>query len=189
MMSIVRQIGLSAMAALIFCTPAYAWKDDSVVEDYQINLTLSNYVSIADGNQVWRVMIRIKDVEARRFLKLFPIDEKRNYPFFMLDFSQFTMNEASDKRSYLEKLYPLDQYETALNFIVNAGHILNTKIREAYPEKYCILIISDTGINFKNTGQTIPDLTFRTDPFDMTLLHRTERALHNTVTNYHQLNK
>ena len=189
MMSIVRHIGLSVMAALFFAASAYAWKDDSVVEDYQINLTLSNYVSIADGNQVWRVMIRIKDVEARRFLKLFPIDEKRNYPMFMLDFSQFTMNESSDKRSYLEKLYPLDQYETALNFIINAGHILNTKIREAYPDKYCVLIISDTGINFKNTGQTIPDLTFRTDPFIPTLLHRTERALSNTVTNYHQLNK
>ena len=177
------------MAALLFCTPSYAWKDDSVVEDYQINLTLSNYVSIADGMQVWRTMVRVKNVSTGKFLKLFPIDTKRNYPMFSLDFSQFSMNESSDKRSYLEKLYPLDKYEEALNFVVNAGHILNTKIREAYPDKYCALIISDTGINFRNTGQTIPDLNFRTDPFDMTILHRTERALSNTVTNYHQLNK
>lgn len=180
---------LSVMAALLFFTQTHAGDEITVKEDFQINLTLSNYVSISDSIQVWRVMIRVKDVEKKRFLKLFPIDEKRNYPMFMLDFSSFSMNESSDKRSYLEKLYPLDQYETALNFVINAGHILNTKIREIYPDKYCSLIISDTGINFKNTGQTIPDLNFRTDPFDPTLLHRTERALSNTTTNYHQLNK
>ena len=179
---------LSAMAAfLVFVSHAEAWKDDSVVEDCQINLTLSNYVS--STGRVWRVMVRVKDVANNRFVRLFPIDEKRNYPMFMLDFSQFQLSEASDKRSYLEKHYPLDQYETALNFLINAGHIINTKIREALPNYYCSMIIADTGIDFRNTGQTIPDTNFRTDPFDMTLLHKTERALNNTTMNYHQLNK
>ena len=181
-------VWLSAMAAFfIFASHAEAWKDDSVVEDCQINLTLSNYVS--STGRVWRVMVRIKDVHSNRFVRLFPIDEKRNYPMFMLDFSQFQLSEASDKRSYLEKHYPLDKYEEALNFLINAGHILNTKIREALPSYYCSMIIADTGIDFRSTGQTIPDTNFRTDPFDMTLLHRTERALNGTVNNYHQLNK
>lgn len=175
-------------AFFVFVSHAEAWKDDSVVEGCQINLTLSNYIN-ADNVRVWRTMIRVKDVANNRFVRLFPIDEKRNYPMFMLDFSQFQLSEASDKRSYLEKHYPLDKYEDALNFIINAGHILNTKIREALPNYYCSLVIADTGIDFRRTDQTIPDTDFRTDPFDMTLLHRTERALNGTVNNYHQLNK
>ncbi len=161
--------------------------DTKVVEDYQVNCTLSNYKIPKTGERVWRVLFRIKNVETNKFMQVFSTDPIAWIPFFQNDFSGLNLSDDVNKSTYMEKLYPLDRYEEAMINAFSMIHFCNGRIREILPGKIVSYSFQEDGIDFRNTGQTIPTPNVRLNTYEMTELWETERILNNMMLNYKQI--
>ncbi len=185
-----QRVGYFAFMVTILCltciTQAQAFQDNKLKEDYQVQATLTNYLS--GGVRSWRVVLRVKSIALNRFMYVFPALPVDCIPIFAaLDFDNFTFTENSAKNAtYIEKLYPLNRYTEAVAFVFNAFHIIQDKAKAQFGNQtFIAFTFSDTiGIDFRNTGQNVPNADWYLDTSDQANLKASEQKLSDKYWQY-----
>jgi hypothetical protein len=174
-----QRVGFILVMCLTCITQAWAYQDNRTKEDYQVQATLTNYLS--GGVRSWRVMLRVKSITLNRFMYVFPAAAVDCIPIFAaLDFDNFTFTENSTTNAtYIEKLYTLNRYTEAVAFVFNAFQILSDKAKAQFGNQtFVAFTFSDlNGIDFRNTGQTVPNADWYIDTSDQTALKASEQKL------------
>jgi len=167
-------------------TEAQAFQDNKLKEDYQVQATLTNYLS--GGVRSWRVVLRVKSIALNRFMYVFPALPVDCIPIFSaLDFDNFTYIENSAKNAtYIEKLYTMNRYTEAVSFVFNAFQILSDKAKAQFGNQIFVgFTFSDlNGIDFRNTAQIVPNADWYLDTSDRTALKASEQKLSDKYYQY-----
>ena len=183
-----QRVGFFAVLMVMICltciTEAQAFQENRTKEDYLVQATISNYFSGAVRS--WRVVLRVKSIALNRFLYVFPALPVDTIPIFAaLDFDNFTLSETGNA-TYIEKLYPLTRYTEAVAFVFNAFQIIQDKAKEQFGNQtFVAFTFSNTiGIDFRQTGQSVPNADWYLDTMNTTNLKATENKFSDKYYQY-----